>query len=291
MLRRLIREHGRMKPFPKVAVIFLFSSIALGQVKIITNSLPPGTVGEQYSAIIATSRGEVPFIWAVPAGSLPPGFTLTPSSDTRSATLSGMPTATAAYDFTISVEGHGRHVSTENYILTLQQQTGSTPVITSSTSETGAVGSAFSYQIAATNSPTSFAATDLPAGLTVNTSTGLISGTPTLSGTSAVTISATNADGTGSAPLALTIASTSYSVTLSWAPSPPPSGYTILGYNILRGTTSGGPYTQLNPSLIAGTTYKDTTVADGTTYYYVSTAVDSSNAQSEYSNQSEAAIP
>src|SRR5207237_9993250 len=54
-----------------------------------------------------------------------------------------------------------------------------TPVITSPLTACGAVGSAFSYTITATNNPTSFTASPLPAGLTVNTSTGVISGTPT----------------------------------------------------------------------------------------------------------------
>jgi len=79
------------------------------------------------------------------------------------------------------------------------------PVITSATSATGTVGTAFSYQITATNSPTSFGATNLPNGLSVSGTTGLISGTPTAAGTSMVTISATNAGGTGSATLMLTI--------------------------------------------------------------------------------------
>src|SRR5207237_52192 len=70
----------------------------------------------------------------------------------------------------------------------------------------GQAGVAFSYQIQATNRPTSFNVTGLlPAGLSVNTSTGLISGTPTTAGTYSVTISATNAGGTGSATLTLTI--------------------------------------------------------------------------------------
>jgi hypothetical protein len=79
------------------------------------------------------------------------------------------------------------------------------PVITSSAAAGGTVGTAFSYQITATNAPTSFGATGLPAGLAVNTQSGLISGTPTSAGTSTVTLSATNSGGTGSGPLTVTI--------------------------------------------------------------------------------------
>jgi hypothetical protein len=71
-------------------------------------------------------------------------------------------------------------------------------------SATGTAGTAFSYQITASNSPTSFGATGLPAGLSVNTTSGSISGTPTTAGTSDVTLSATNSGGTGTATLTLT---------------------------------------------------------------------------------------
>src|SRR5207248_2831216 len=67
-----------------------------------------------------------------------------------------------------------------------------TPVITSPLTACGTVGIAFSYTITATNNPTTFNATPLPAGLSVNTSTGVISGTPTTAGTTNVTITASN---------------------------------------------------------------------------------------------------
>ena len=79
------------------------------------------------------------------------------------------------------------------------------PVITSALTANGRVGNAFSYQITASNSPTSYAAAGLPSGLTIDTATGIISGTPTSGGNSNITISATNAGGTGTATLALSV--------------------------------------------------------------------------------------
>ena len=79
------------------------------------------------------------------------------------------------------------------------------PVITSSGSANATLGVAFSYQITAANTPTSFGASGLPAGLTVNNTSGLISGTPSAAGTFNATVSATNSGGTGNAPLALTM--------------------------------------------------------------------------------------
>jgi hypothetical protein len=80
------------------------------------------------------------------------------------------------------------------------------PMITSALTASGTVGSAFAYQITATNSPTGYGATGLPAGLAVNSATGSITGTPTAAGTSTVTLSATNSGGTGNATLTVTIA-------------------------------------------------------------------------------------
>jgi hypothetical protein len=163
------------------------------------------------------------------------------------------------------------------------------PTITSATTASGTAESAFLYQITATSSPTSYGATGLPVGLTINTSTGLISGTPTSGGTSTVTIKATNAGGSGSATLTLTIAHT---VILSWTASSTPN---IAGYNIYRGTVSlSGPFgaTPLNPTLInSSLSYVDNSVVAGTTYYYVATAVNTSGVQSSDSTPVAAIVP
>jgi hypothetical protein len=79
------------------------------------------------------------------------------------------------------------------------------PVITSATNALATEGQPFTYQIVATNSPATYNASGLPAGLSVNTTTGLISGTATATGTSAVAISAINLGGTGNATLGIAV--------------------------------------------------------------------------------------
>ena len=75
---------------------------------------------------------------------------------------------------------------------------------------------------------------------------------------------------------------------LSWTASTS----TVVGYNIYRGTVSGGPYTvKLNATPVSGTSYTDTAVVAGQAYYYVVTAVDSSGVESVYSNQASATVP
>jgi hypothetical protein len=78
-----------------------------------------------------------------------------------------------------------------------------------------------------------------------------------------------------------------HSVALSWNASTS----SVTGYNIYRGTVSGGAYARIS-SLVGGTlSYSDTTVQNGTTYYYVTTAVDSQGTESVFSNQVVAVIP
>lgn len=114
--------------------------------------------------------------------------------------------------------------------------------------------------------------------------------TPQTAGSSAGTVSfLSNAS---NSPATLTLAGagmqpTQHSASLSWTPSTS----TVAGYNVYRGTQSGGPYTRINTSLLPGTSYSDNSVQSGLVYFYVVTAVDANSQESSYSNEATAVIP
>jgi hypothetical protein len=82
------------------------------------------------------------------------------------------------------------------------------------------------------------------------------------------------------------VATAAHSVDLIWH-----DAASVVGYNIYRGTTHGGPYQQINTVLDASTNYTDYAVVAGKTYYYVTTAVASSGQQSAHSNEVAVVIP
>jgi hypothetical protein len=79
----------------------------------------------------------------------------------------------------------------------------------------------------------------------------------------------------------------SHSATLRWNAS----ASTVTGYNVYRGTVSGGPYAKSDSSEDTTTAFSDTNVQAGQTYYYVVTSVNASGVESAYSNQVSATIP
>jgi len=101
-----------------------------------------------------------------------------------------------------------------------------------------------------------------------------------------IVVVTSQADSTKSASASITVAA-SHSVALSWSPS---SSSSISYYDAYRGTVSGGPYTLLATD-VTSTSYTDSNVQSGSTYYYVTTAVESNGEQSAYSNEVQAVIP
>jgi hypothetical protein len=97
-------------------------------------------------------------------------------------------------------------------------------------------------------------------------------------GASPVTISLTGTGISGPAP---------HTVSLSWNPSPS----AVVGYNVYRGNQSGGPYTQIDASVVATTVFSDSSVAAGKNYWYVVTSVAAGGAESAHSNEIKVTIP
>ena len=82
-------------------------------------------------------------------------------------------------------------------------------------------------------------------------------------------------------------ATVQHSVAIAWdAATPAPSGY-----NVYRGTQSGGPYSKLNASPTTALTFTDNTVSSGATYFYIVTSVAADGTESSFSNQATAVVP
>ena len=110
-----------------------------------------------------------------------------------------------------------------------------TPTITSASSFSGSAGTIVNYQITANNSPTSYSQTGLPTGISLDSATGIISGTlPSTLGTTLVTITATGPYGTATSTLNL-VSTDSITVTTTSEGTTP----SLLGYNLGHFMTSG----------------------------------------------------
>ena len=116
--------------------------------------------------------------------------------------ITGTPTAAGSTSVLLGAT-NGTGTGTATLSVTIAAGTAA-PVVSSALTASGTVGTAFTYTITASNSPTSFSASPLPAGITRTGAT--LSGTPTAAGSTSVTLGATNATGTGNATLTVTIA-------------------------------------------------------------------------------------
>jgi len=168
-----------------------YSETISDQLAIMTLALPPQTVGQAYSTPVATTGGRGPNAFAVTVGILPAGLALNPATGV----ISGMPTAAGPFSVTVQATDADGRAATQPYT----GQVSNPLAVTTPSLPPASRGSAYSAPVATTGGrgPVAFAVTagSLPVGLSISPTTGVISGTPAATGTSAFTVTATDAEG------------------------------------------------------------------------------------------------
>jgi len=180
-------------------------SVSIPVPAITSASAAAAPLGNAFSYTITADNSPASFS----ATGLPTGLSINPSTGV----ISGTPTTSGTYAIGLSASNVA---GTGTATLTLTISPPPTPVITSAVTASATQGDVFNYTITASNSPTSYSATGLPAGLSIDSITGVIRGTPLTAGTSSVTLGATNIGGTGSASLTLTIVSNAVATNGTW---------------------------------------------------------------------------
>ena len=153
---------------------------------ITTTSLPGGTQGTPYSQQISATGGTTPYTWSISAGSLPANLTINSSTGV----ISGTPSAAGTANFTIQVADSAAGTATQ--ALSIAVSPAPTLTISTTSLPDAGVGTVYSQPVQATGGiqpyTWSISAGSLPANLTINSSTGVISGTPSAAGTSNFTV-------------------------------------------------------------------------------------------------------
>jgi large repetitive protein len=185
-------------------------SITVPPLTVTTSTLPSGVVGSGYSVSLAAVGGATPYSWTV--SGLPAGLSASPAG-----AITGTPTVAGTSSLSVTATDAAGAKATASLSLTIVATRVS---VGTATLPPGVVGVAYQASLAATGgvAPFAWTVTGLPAGL--SSSSGSISGTPTVAG--AFTITATVIDGSrtqASATLTLTIAQTALTISTSTLPS------------------------------------------------------------------------
>jgi hypothetical protein len=234
-------------------------SVNAGQQTTITVAFAPTTVGSVSGSMSIASN----------APTSPTAVSLSGSGIAATLTLGVSPTSLSFGSITTGTSSAPQMVTITN--------TGNANVTISQVSVTGTGYSVTGGSTPVTLSPSQNLALTVVFNPTL---AGAFSGSISITSNATGSLPTVTLSGTGVAPV-------QHSVALTWVASTS----TVSGYNVYRSTVSGTGYIKLNSSVVTGLTYTDSTVQSGTTFYYVTTAVDSSSNESVYSNQVSAVIP
>jgi hypothetical protein len=228
---------------PTDLVVDIFGYLApIAPLSITTTSLPSATLNYSYSTTVGATGGVTPYTWSITSGSLPPGLNLDPTSGV----ISGMTTMVGTYPFTVQVSDSQSPPATASAPFSIAVNATLTQLSIVTTSlPSGTQNQTYSAMLAATGGLTPYTwnitAGSLPAGLSLNSSTGAITGTPSGGGTSNFTVQVADAElppATASAQLSITITP---AVPLRITTTSLPSGVFGTPYSAML-TAAGGVY-------------------------------------------------
>ncbi|MFZ4857456.1 MAG: putative Ig domain-containing protein [Desulfuromonadaceae bacterium] len=220
----------------KVFTIYVDSPLS------ITSTLSNGVVGTVYNQTLSTSGGFAPVTWTVTSGALPAGLTLNSSSGV----ISGTPTTAAVSTFVITATDAVARTNSKSFTVTIYAVLN----ITTASAAHGVVGYAYNQSLAAAGGLTPFtwsvSVGSLPAGLALNASSGLISGTPTTVSRPQFTIRVQDAFGqVATKQFTVDIAATP----LVLSPTVMPRGMLGVAYSIMLNASGGSAsYTFSKPA-------------------------------------------
>jgi hypothetical protein len=176
-----------------------------------TPTTGPAILGVFYSATCTASGGIQPYLWTIESGGLPTGLSLSATAG-PAITISGIPTAPGDYSYTVRVTDSSSAPVAQVAQTATRIYTGTVvgPLITTTSLPAATVGTQYTFTIEVEGGASPFAWSvvtgTLPAGLTLDPVTGVVSGTPTAPGTSTFTIQIVDGQtGVSSAPFTLTV--------------------------------------------------------------------------------------
>jgi hypothetical protein len=267
---------------PFSATVSKTITIGTASIALSASGTPPaGTVGVAYASALQAAGGTAPYTWSVISGALPTGLTLSSAG-----TITGTPTAAGTFTSTAQVQDASGAKATLPLSIAISA---AAPVLTLSSPPTATVNQPYTGPIPVSGGTAPYNCTiamgSLPTGLTLGANC-VITGTPTSTGVTTVTVSATDSGspkGSGSGPVTITVTSGGGALAASGAP---PAGTVNMPYSAALTATGGtAPYTWTisSGSLPAGLTLSNGGVIAGTptaagTSSFTATVTDAVNA-------------